>query len=74
MLDRVSNIFKIPELRDRILFTLMIFLVYRIGGHVPVAGITARADRRLDGRPDAADRRAPAAALSRAVRMSGRSR
>ena len=43
MLDRFTNIFKIPELRDRILFTLLIFLVYRIGGHVPVAGINAGA-------------------------------
>jgi len=43
MLDRFTNIFKITELRDRILFTLMIFLVYRIGGHVPVAGINAAA-------------------------------
>jgi preprotein translocase subunit SecY len=43
MLDRYRNIFKIPELRVRILFTLLIFLVYRIGGHVPVAGINAAA-------------------------------
>ena len=43
MLERVQNVFKIPELRDRILFTLLIFLVYRIGGHVPVAGINAGA-------------------------------
>ncbi|MFZ5432856.1 MAG: preprotein translocase subunit SecY [Calditrichota bacterium] len=43
MFDRFTNVFKIPELRDRILFTLLIFLVYRIGGHVPVAGINASA-------------------------------
>jgi preprotein translocase subunit SecY len=43
MLDRFANIFKIPELRDRILFTLLIILVYRIGGHVPLAGINADA-------------------------------
>jgi len=43
MFDRFTNVFKIPELRDRILFTLLIFLVYRIGGHVPVAGINAGA-------------------------------
>ncbi|MBK6909718.1 MAG: preprotein translocase subunit SecY [bacterium] len=43
MLDRFANIFKIPELRDRILFTLLILLVYRIGGHVPLAGINAQA-------------------------------
>jgi len=43
MFDRFANIFKIPELRDRILFTLLILLVYRIGGHVPLAGINAQA-------------------------------
>ncbi|MBL0061048.1 MAG: preprotein translocase subunit SecY [bacterium] len=43
MLERFANIFKIPELRDRILFTLLILLVYRIGGHVPLAGINAGA-------------------------------
>lgn len=43
MLERFANIFKIPELRDRILFTLLILLVYRIGGHVPLAGINAQA-------------------------------
>lgn len=43
MLDRYQSIFKIPELRTRIFFTLGIFLVYRIGGHVPVPGINAGA-------------------------------
>ncbi len=43
MLNRYTSIFKIPELKNRILFTLGIFLVYRIGGHVPVAGIDAAA-------------------------------
>jgi len=43
MLDRFASIFKIPELKSRILFTLGIFLVYRIGGHVPVPGIDAGA-------------------------------
>ncbi|MFH1011620.1 MAG: preprotein translocase subunit SecY [bacterium] len=43
MLERYASILKIPELKTRILFTLGIFLVYRIGGHVPVAGINAAA-------------------------------
>lgn len=43
MLDKFRNIFKIPELKRRILFTLIIFVVYRIGGHVPVPGINASA-------------------------------
>lgn len=43
MLRTVESIFKIPELRKRILFTLAILVVYRIGGHVPTPGIDAQA-------------------------------
>jgi len=38
-----SNIFKIPDLRRKILFTLAILVVYRIGGHIPSPGIDAKA-------------------------------
>ncbi|MDP8208242.1 MAG: preprotein translocase subunit SecY [Candidatus Electryonea clarkiae] len=41
MLEKLQNIFKIPELRKRIIFTLSIFIIYRIGGHIPVPGIDA---------------------------------
>jgi preprotein translocase subunit SecY len=34
-----GNIFKIPELKKRIIFTLALLFVYRIGVHVPVPGI-----------------------------------
>jgi len=43
MMDSVRSIFKIPELKRRILFTALILIVYRIGGHVPVPGINAQA-------------------------------
>ncbi|MGA8180139.1 MAG: preprotein translocase subunit SecY [Desulfobacterales bacterium] len=36
-----GNIFKIPELKKRILFTLGLLIVYRIGVHVPTPGIDA---------------------------------
>lgn len=39
MLESFRNIFKIPELRKRVLFTLGIIAIYRIGGHVPTPGI-----------------------------------
>lgn len=39
----VVNIFKIPELRKRVLFTLFILIVYRIGAHVPIPGINVEA-------------------------------
>jgi len=38
-----TNIPKIPELRTRILFTLMFLAVYRVGVHVPTPGIDAAA-------------------------------
>lgn len=34
-----GNVFKIPELKRRILFTLAILAVYRIGAHIPTPGI-----------------------------------
>ncbi|MBW2405831.1 MAG: preprotein translocase subunit SecY [Deltaproteobacteria bacterium] len=34
-----GNIFKIPELKKRILFTLGLLIVYRIGVHIPTPGI-----------------------------------
>jgi len=39
VLESFGNIFKIKELRQRVLFTLMILVVYRIGGHIPTPGI-----------------------------------
>lgn len=43
MLEKVQSIFRIPELRRRILFTVMILVVYRLGGHVPTPGINGEA-------------------------------
>ena len=41
MFDKISNIFRIPELRTRVLFTLGLLAVYRLGGHIPTPGINA---------------------------------
>jgi len=43
MIQKIQSIFKIPELRKRVVFTLAILVVYRIGGHIPVPGINAEA-------------------------------
>ena len=43
MLKSFQSAFRIPELRSRILFTLAILVVYRIGGHVPTPGIDSQA-------------------------------
>lgn len=41
MLDSLSNIFKITELRNKILYMLMMFAVFRAGIHIPVPGVDA---------------------------------
>jgi preprotein translocase subunit SecY len=43
MLESIRNIFSIPELRKRVIFTLLILAVYRIGGQIPNPGISASA-------------------------------
>ena len=43
MIGSLKNIFKIPELRNRILFTLAMLAVYRLGNHIPTPGVDARA-------------------------------
>ncbi|MCH1641091.1 preprotein translocase subunit SecY [Paenibacillus timonensis] len=39
MFKTIKNIWHVQDLRNRILFTLFIFLVYRIGSFVPVPGV-----------------------------------
>jgi preprotein translocase subunit SecY len=43
MLDSIRNIFIIPELRRRVIFTLLLLAVYRIGAQIPNPGISADA-------------------------------
>ena len=43
MLDSIKNIFSIPDLRKRIIFTLFILAVYRVGWQVPNPGISGAA-------------------------------
>lgn len=35
----VGNIFKIPDLRKKILFTILMVIIYRLGTHIPTPGI-----------------------------------
>jgi len=41
MLEKFLNIFRIPDLRKRVGFTLAMLAVYRLGGHIPTPGIDA---------------------------------
>src|SRR5437016_8923891 len=39
MLEKFTNIFRVPDLRKRVLFTLAMLAVYRLGSHIPTPGI-----------------------------------
>ena len=43
MLKALGNIFKVPELKRKVLFTLFIISVYRLGAHLPTPGVDGNA-------------------------------
>ena len=43
MIESIKNIFSIPDLRKRVVFTFLMLAVYRVGGHIPVPGINFQA-------------------------------
>ncbi len=46
-LQAVLNAFRIPDLRRRLLFTLSLLAVYRVGGHIPTPGVNTAELQRL---------------------------
>jgi preprotein translocase subunit SecY len=47
LLKAFANAFRVPDLRNKILFTLLIIGVYRLGAHIPTPGIDIEAARRI---------------------------
>ncbi len=43
MFEKLANIFRVPDLRRRVLFTLAMLAVYRLGSHIPTPGINGDA-------------------------------
>src|ERR1700675_290164 len=43
MFEKLANIFRIPDLRRRVLFTLALLAVYRLGAFIPTPGINTQA-------------------------------
>jgi len=39
--ETFQNVFKIPDLRKKVLFTLFMVFIYRVGGHIPTPGINS---------------------------------
>ena len=55
MIEQFEKLFKIPDLRKRLVYTLLMLAIYRIGAHIPLPGVDPRAlnefmnDLRLQG-------------------------
>jgi len=43
VIKAIQNAFKIPELRKRIIFTVLLLIVYRLGAHITLPGIDDQA-------------------------------
>src|SRR5580692_399848 len=39
MLSRLANIFRVPDLRNKVIFTLAVIALYQIGANIPVPGV-----------------------------------
>ena len=56
MIGTIANIFRIQDLRNKILFTVALLMIYRVGFHIPIPGfdqskIRAMAESRESGSP-----------------------
>ncbi|MFH1085240.1 MAG: preprotein translocase subunit SecY, partial [Chloroflexota bacterium] len=47
MLQAVADAFRLPDLRKKIIFTLVILVIYRLAAHVPVPGVNLEALRQV---------------------------
>jgi len=49
MANPIPNLFRVPELKDKILYTLLMLLIYRVGAHITVPGLDVGALRQQFG-------------------------
>ncbi|MGD8359927.1 MAG: preprotein translocase subunit SecY [Gemmatimonadota bacterium] len=49
MANPIPNLFRVPELKEKILFTLLMLLIYRVGSHITVPGLDVGALRQQFG-------------------------
>ena len=40
MLSRLANIFRVPDLRNKVVFTLAVIALYTLGSNIPVPGVS----------------------------------
>ena len=52
MISNLKNIFKVADLRNKVLFTLLMIALYRLGAHLPTPGIDVAALKQLKSSAD----------------------
>src|SRR4051812_33016226 len=55
MFKTLANIFRVPELRNKVLFTLFLLCIYRIGFHVPIPGVDQTAFQEMSKKQSEGD-------------------
>ena len=50
--EAIANVFRVPDLRKRLMFTLALLAVYRLGGHIPTPGHRRRTGCPRFSRPE----------------------
>ncbi len=64
MLTTVLNIFRVPELRNKVLFTLLMLAIYRVGFHIPLPGLDqVQFEQSMENQGDAGSRLATYVAI-----------
>jgi preprotein translocase subunit SecY len=48
VLSSLKNVFRVPDLRNKILFTLLVLALYRFGSHIPTPGVDFDAVQQLE--------------------------
>jgi preprotein translocase subunit SecY len=48
VLSSLKNVFRVPDLRNKILFTLLVIALYRFGSHIPTPGVDFDAVQQLE--------------------------
>src|SRR5689334_1593621 len=50
MFKTLVNIFRVPELRNKVLFTIFMLMIYRVGYHVPIPGLDQNTLQKTSGK------------------------
>src|SRR5271165_720266 len=53
MLPRLANIFRVPDLRNKVVFTLFIIALYQLGANIPVPGVSFSQIQKLEAQATA---------------------